>query len=357
MRISPLMFTAAFSVLTGAAIAQMAPAPAAPGPYKIVNTVKAGGTGGFDYVFADEDGRKLYIPRGNRVDVFDLDTLKSAGSISPTNGVHGAAVDTKSKHGFCSSSPVVMWDTETLKTIKSIDVKGQPDGILFDPATEHVLILSHKAPNATVIDAKDGSIVGTIDDLGGAPEQGASDGQGHLYIDIEDKGTIAVVDAKTLKVTSHYDLGGKAGGLAGLAIDAKNHILFACGREPATCSILNADDGTVIATLPIGAGVDAAEFNPNTMEAFVSTRDGKLTIIKETDPKTFTVEQTLQTMEGAKTSTLDGKTNQILLIASDRSAAPGAPPATAPADTGRRGRGGQGGGMFTILVAGKETAK
>ena len=103
-----------------------------------------------------------------------------------------------------------MWDTDKLATLKTIPVEGRPDGILFDPATQHVLILSHSAPNATVIDAKDGSIVGTID-LGGAPEQGASDGKGHLYITLEDKSKVAVVDSKTIKVTGQYDLGSKGG--------------------------------------------------------------------------------------------------------------------------------------------------
>jgi hypothetical protein len=134
----------------------------------------------------------------------------------------------------------------------------------------------------------------------------------------------------------------------------KNHILFVCGRNPATAVIMNADDGKIIATLPIGNRVDAAAFNPNTMEAFVSTGDGKLTVIKETDPKTFEVEQTVDTMPGAKTCTLDTKTNQIYLIASARPApAPGANPTT-PAATPPGGRGGRGGGTFTIIVVGKE---
>ena len=108
-----------------------------------------------------------------------------------------------------------------LKTIKTIDVKGGPDGILFDPFNSRVYILSHSAPNATVIDAKDGSVVGTID-LGGAPEQAVSDGKGHIYVDIEDKDNIAVVDAKTMTVTAHYDIAGKGGTCAGLAMDVKN---------------------------------------------------------------------------------------------------------------------------------------
>jgi len=321
-------------------------------PYKVVKSVSVGGTGGFDYLFADADGRKLYIPRGNRVDAYDLDTLKSIGSITPTNRVHGAAVDTISKHGFCSSNPVVMWDTDKLATLKTIPVQGRPDGILFDPATQHVLILSHSAPNATVIDTKDGSIVGTID-LGGAPEQGASDGDGHLYITLEDKSKVAVVDSKTNKVTGQYDLDSKGGTPAGLAMDVKNRILFVCGRNPATVVIMNADDGKIITTLPIGKRVDAAVFNPNTMEAFVSTGDGKLTIIKETDPKTFEVEQTVDTMAGAKTCTLDTKTNRIFLITSDRTTAPAADP-TAPRAEPPGGRSGRDGGTFTIIVVGKE---
>ncbi len=322
-------------------------------PYRVLKIEPVGGTGGFDYVFADSDGRKLYVPRGNRVDAYDLDTLKSAGAITPANGVHGAAVDTASKHGFCSSNPVVMWDTDKLTVIKTIPVEGRPEGILFDSATQHVFILSHSAPNATVIDSKDGSVVGTID-LGGAPEQGASDGNGRLYITLEDKSKVAIVDSKSNKVIGKYDLESKGGTPAGLALDVKNHVLFVCCRNPATAVIMNADDGKIITTLPIGNRVDAAAFNPTTMEAFVSTGDGKLTIIKESDPKTFQVEQTVMTMGGAKTCTLDTKTGQVYLIASARPAPPAGDPTPAPTPSGRPGRGG---GTFTIIVVGKPGAK
>src|ERR1019366_2457912 len=152
-------------------------------------------------------------------------------------------------------------------TIKTIDVQGNPDGIFFDAFNERIYDLSHGAPNVTVIDAKDGSIVGTID-LGGAPEQGASDGRGHLYFDVEDKDTVAVAVAGPPKVPAHYELGGKGGPPAGLALDTKNNRLFVCCRNPATCVVLNADDGKIVATLPIGGGTDGATFNPATMEAF-----------------------------------------------------------------------------------------
>jgi len=183
-------------------------------PYKIINSTQTMGTGGIDYVYADNDRRRLYVPRGSEVLVFELDTLKPAGAI-PNARARGVAVDPRSHHGFSSSSPVVMWDSKTLETIKTIEVQGRPDGILFEPLTERIYVFSHSKPNATVIDGKDGSVVGMID-LGGAPEQAASDGEGHLYVCIEDKDDVAVVDVKTLKVTAHYDLGGKGGGPAGL---------------------------------------------------------------------------------------------------------------------------------------------
>jgi DNA-binding beta-propeller fold protein YncE len=262
--------------------------------------------------------------------VFDQDTLKSVGVIPNTKGAHGAAVDPKSHHGFSSSSPVVMWDTQTLATIKTIDVQGRPDGIEYEPLTERIYVFSHSQPNATVIDAKDGSIVGTID-LGGAPEQGASDGQGHLYVDLEDKDSIAVVDVNTLKATDHFELGGKGKGPGGLGLDVKNHILFAFCHEPAVAVILNADHGIILDTLPIGKGTDGGGFNPATMEAFSSQGDGTLTIIKESSPTSFAVEQTVQTKPRAKTCTLDTKNNQIILIALEPSTAAPAFVADAPA--------------------------
>ena len=303
-RLSCVFLVVAIGLSASQGLAQTSSTPK---PYKIVNTAQIMGSGGIDYVYADNDGRGLYVPRGSQVLVFDLDTLKSVGAITNARA-RGVAVDPKSHHGFCSSSPVVMWDTKTLETIKTIDVQGRPDAILFEPATERVYVFSHIAPNATVIDAKDGSVGGTID-LGGAPEQAASDGQGRLYVAIEDKDNVAVVDVKSLKVLAHYHLGGKGGGPAGLALDVKNHILFAMCHNPQTCVVLDAADGKILATLPIGKGTDNGAFNPATMEAFSSQGDGTLTIIKETSPTSFEVEQTAQTKPRAKTCTLDTRQN------------------------------------------------
>jgi DNA-binding beta-propeller fold protein YncE len=353
--LSPVFFAAGAALLASLALSQTASSAE---PYKIVNSTQTMGAGGIDYVYADNDGRRLYVPRGSQILAFDLDTLKPAGAISNAGG-HGVAVDPKSHHGFSSSGPVCMFDTQTLELIKKITVTGRPDGILFEPASERVYVFSHSQPNATLLDPKDGSIVGTID-LGGAPEQAASDEKGHLYVDLEDKDNIAVVDVKTLKVTAHFDLAGKGGGPGGLGLDAKNHILFAMCHEPATCVVLSADDGKILSTLPIGNGTDAGGFNPNTMEAFSSQRDGTLTIIKENSPSSFEVEQTVQTKQGGKTCTLDTKNNRIIVIATERAPAPAgaetpAPAAPAP-QAGERGpRGGRGGGpgFLDILAVGR----
>jgi DNA-binding beta-propeller fold protein YncE len=322
----------------------------AQGPYKVLKTAKVGGAGGFDYVYADSAGRRLYIPRtGNpeaRITVFNLDTLESVGEI-PETSARGAAVDPKSNHGFVTSKPVVMFDSKTLAVIKKIDVEGGPDGILFDPFNERTYIWSHSAPNATVINSKDGSIAGTID-LGGAPEQAVTDGKGHIYVDIEDKDTVAVIDAKTMTVTGHYDLAGKGGTCAGLAMDVKNQILFVACRKPQTMVIMSAKDGKIIDALPLGAGTDGAVFNPNTMEAFSSQGDGTLTVIKENSPTSFVVEQTVTTPVRAKTLTLDSKTNQILLISAEYT-----PPPATPPPGGRGGRGQMVPDTFSIVVVGK----
>lgn len=330
-------------------------------PYKVLATTQLMGSGGIDYVYADSDERRVYVPRGGNTYVFDLDTHKYIGAITNISG-HGVAIDTKTHHGISSSNPVGMFDTETMQKIKTIDVPNRPDGILFEPLTERVYIFSHGDPSVVVIDPKDGSVVGTID-VGGSMEQAQSDGQGHVYADIEDQNQIAVIDAKTLKVTAKYDLGDSAGGPGGLGLDAKNHILFAMCHEPAVCAVVDANTGKVLAKLPIGDGTDGGGFNPDTMEAWSSQRDGTLTIIKESSPTSFAVEQTVQTKRGCKTSSLDSKDNQIITVCTEPMARPAgmAAPATPPPPTNapaggerRRGGGGRGGpGYLDVLWVGR----
>jgi uncharacterized protein YjiK len=351
MRRFCFVLAVATALLAGMSLAQLAPTA---GPYKATKT-KVGGEGGTDYVYADADARRLYIARTGkdtaRVTVFNLDTLAPEPDI-PSANAHGVVVSTKSSHGFVSSKPIQMFDSKTLMPIKTIEVMGNPDGMLYDAFNDHVYILSHQAPHVTVINAADGAVLGTID-LGGMPEQAASDGKGHIYIDVEDEANIAVVDAKTMMVTAHYDLTGSGGTCAGLAMDAKNNILFAACRMPANMVILSATDGKIITTLPINGGTDGALFNPNTMEAFSSHSDGTLVVIKENSPTSFAVEQVVQTMTGARTSTLDSKTNRVITMASETSP----PPAPAPGAPAPGGRGGGRGqvvpGSFSIIVVGK----
>lgn len=337
------------ALVTGYAFAQNADTP-----YKVLDTTQLMGSGGTDYVYADNDGRKLYVPRGPQTYVFDLDSHKLLSTIADIGG-HGVAVDPISHHGFSSSSPIGMFDSETLQKIKSIDVQGRPDGILFEPVTERIYVFSHESPSITVIDPKEGSVVGTIE-VGGAMEQAQSDGTGKLYVDVEDEKKIAVVDVKNMMVITKYDLGPTAGEPGGLGLDAKNHILFAMCSRPNVCVILNADDGKILATLPIGNGTDGGGFNPNTMEAFSSQRDGTLIIIKENSPTSFVVEQTVQTKQGARTSTLDIKNNHIVLICTERMPQIAGMPSPTPSGTpgGQRRGGGRGGpGNLDVIFVGK----
>ena len=340
-------------IVMGVATVQVqAQQPSASGPYKVLKTAKVGGEGGYDYIFADVDARRLYIPRGGQngqLTVFNLDTLEPVGSIAGVSA-GGATVDPKSHHGFSTTKPITMWDANTLKTIKTIDVDGRPDGIMCDPFNERVWILSHQAPYATVIDAKEGTVVGTLD-LGGAPEQAVSDGKGKVYVNISDKANIAVVDAKDMKVTAHYDMSEKGKGGSGLAFDPKNHVLFAYYRQPTpVVVIVNADNGNIITTLPTGTGVDTVAFNPATKEAISAENGGTMTFIKENSPTSFEVEQTLETMKGAKTLALDTKTNHLLTMAAEFEPAPADAP---PGPGGRPRRGPMVPGSFSILMVGK----
>jgi YVTN family beta-propeller protein len=323
-------------------------------PYKILTVDKLGGDGRWDYLAADSADRRLYVARSGdhgSLFVYNLDTLAPIGEV-PTGNAHGAAIDTASHHGFATSNPVTMFDTQTLKVIKTINTGGQPDGYLVNPSLHRVYILSHVEPNVTVIDARTGDILKTIS-LGGAPEQSVIDNKGHLYIDLEDKNAIAVVDEKSLAVTTKYDLSSVSGGCAGLAIDTAHDVLFAACRDKNNMVILSATDGKIITTLPIGVGCDGAEFNPSTQEAFSTQGDGTLTVIKslltprsEPTATDFIVEQTVTTQKGARTLTLDHKTGHILTATAEF----GPPPAAVP---GQRSRPPMLPDSFRLIVIGR----
>ena len=348
------------------------------GPYKVLKKARVGGEGGWDYIYADAAGRRLYIPRGAvrevaatdktpaveavpaRLTIFDLDTLEPVGEIAGVGG-NGTAVDPKTGHGFTSDHPKVsMFDTKTMALIKSIDVgASRPDGIYFDAFNQRVYVFSHPTKDATVIDSKDGTVLGRID-LGGVPEQVVADGKGMLYVVMQDAvGSVTAVDVKTMKAAGHYSFVDK-GGCNGLAIDAKNRILFAaCGRsgnpptQPAQpmMVILSAKDGKILTSLPLAGGSDGAVFNPATMEAFSTHGNGTMTVIKEKSPASFEVEQNLDTMNGARTVTMDSKTGHLFAMAQERGPAP--VPATPPAPGGRGPQGTVVPGSFTILMIGR----
>jgi DNA-binding beta-propeller fold protein YncE len=309
-----------------------APAQSPAGPYKVLSTVKDPGEGGWDYLTADAPNRRLYFGRGGTnagLHVYDLDTFASVGVV-PTGQTHGAAIDDATHHGFATSNPVTMFDLDTLKVIKTIDTKGRPDGFLDDPVAHRVYVLSHVSPNITALDAATGNILATLD-VGAAVEQSVLDNHGHLFVDLEDKDAIAVIDTATLKQTGKYDISSKSGGCAGLAIDAANDILFASCSDKKNMVILSAKDGKILDVLPTGEGSDGAEFNPNTLEAFSTEGEGLLTVIKEVPasgakPMSFVVEQSLKTQPRARTLTLDLKTGHIITATADFGPAPALQP-------------------------------
>jgi hypothetical protein len=320
-------------------LARIASADDAAKPYKILTTTQIPAAGGIDYVTADSVNRRVYVACGNAVSVFDLDTYKLAGTLANAKG-HGVAVDPENHTGLVSGNPATFFNTKTLETIKTLPAPGA-DGYLFDAPTHHFIISSHGAPNLLVVDSKDGSIVDKVEAIGpdganAAVEQGVSDGEGHLYFDVANAHHIAVVDAKTLKVTGHFDLGEKGNGPAGLAIDTKNKILFAMCRGPRggggapTCVILSAVDGKIITTLPLAGSSDGAVFNPHTMEAFSSHGNGTLSVIKENSPTEFVLEETVKTKARAKTCTLDEKSDHVIVITREPAAGGGGQGARGP---------------------------
>jgi len=350
-----LAFLAVVSCGIAAAVVGARVAPAADiaaEPYKILATTQIPAAGGIDYVTADSLNRRVYVACGNAVSVFDLDTYKLAGTLANASG-RGVAIDPENHTGLVSGNPATFFNTKTLEAIKTVPAPGA-DGYVFDAPTHQFVIGSHRAPNLLFVDSKDGSIVGKIDAIGlnGAnanTEQGVSDGEGHLYFCVNNTPHIAVVDAKTRKVTGHIDLGAKGNQAAGLAIDTKNHILFAMCRGGGTpvCVILSSVDGKIITTLPLAGSSDGGVFNPRTKEAFSSHANGTLSVIKENSPTEFVVEQTVQTKAGAKTCALDEKTDHVIVIT--REPAPGGGDKGADKG-GAKGKGKAGGAQLLDVI-------
>jgi YVTN family beta-propeller protein len=280
----------------------------------VLKTYKLGGEGGWDYLKLDPDSRRLYISRSTHVIVIDADSGKPVGDIPDTPGVHGIALAPELGRGFTSNGregTVTIFDLSTLKPITRVKVGENPDAILFDPATKRVFTFNGKSNDSTAIDAATGNVVGKIS-LGGKPEFAVTTGTGELFVNLEDKSELLSLDPKDLKVKSRWPLA-PCQEPSGLALDAKNRRLFA-GCDNKMMAVVNADTGKVIATLPIGDGVDANAFDPETGLTFASCGEGVLTVAHEDSPGKFSIVQNVPTEKGARTMALDPKTHVVFLV-------------------------------------------
>jgi len=327
-------------------VAATAFAAAGPG-YHVVNTYQLGGDGGWDYLTIDANARRLYISRATHVMVVDADSGKVVGDIADTPGVHGIALDADLGRGFTSNgreNTVSIFDSKTLATSSKVKVGQNPDAILFDPATKRVFTFNGKSNDSTVLDAEKGTVLATIK-LDGKPEFAASDGKGEVFVNIEDKSEIEAIDANKMEVKARWPLA-PCTEPSGLALDRKNRRLFA-GCDNKMMAVVNADNGKVLATLPIGEGVDANAFDDDTALAFASCGEGVLTVVREDSPEKFSVVENVPTQQGARTMGLDTKTHNVYLV----TAKFGPPPApTADNPHPRRSIAPD---SFVVLVVGK----
>lgn len=319
-----------------------------PSGYHVIQRMAVGGEGGWDYLTMDSKGRRLYISRGTHVMVVDPDAGTVVGDIPNTPGVHGIAVAPEFGKGFTSNgrdASVTIFDLKTLKTLDTVKVGQNPDAIIYDPASKRVFTFNGRSQDATAVDAQTGKVAGTIP-LGGKPEFAVADERGRVFVNIEDKSELVTIDSRKLAVETHSPLA-PCEEPSGIAMDRGSRRLFVgCGGNQ-LMAVVNADSGRVITTLPIGKGVDANGFDPETKFAFSSNGDGTLTIVREEGPDKFSVVENVPTERGARTMALDRKTHRIYLATAKYGPAP---PATAE---NPRPRGTMVPGSFVILVVGK----
>jgi YVTN family beta-propeller protein len=285
--------------------------------FRLIRKVPLGGEGFWDYLSIDPAARRLYLSRGTHVVVVDADSGKVAGDIPDTPGVHGVAIASALHRGFVSdgrTGTLMVFDLRTLKKVGEVPAGKNPDGIIYDPASRRVFAFNGQSDDATAIDAATEKVAGTIP-LGGKPEFAAADGSGHVYDNIEDKSELVVIDSRTLAVTARWPLA-PCEEPSGLALDARHHRLFA-GCHNKMMAMINTETGKVVATVPIGQGVDANRFDPATGLAFASCGDGTLTIAHEDSPDKLTVVDTVTTQRGARTMELDPKTHHVFLVTAD----------------------------------------
>jgi len=283
--------------------------------YHIVKKIVTGGTEGWDYITMDSDTRLAYIGRENHIDVVNVDSGKVVGKVEGLEGASGLQPVPEFGRGYATSGDageVVIVDLKTLAKIGTVKAGKDPDSFTYDPVTKRVFVMNSSSANATAINAKDGTLAGTVV-LGGQPEAALADGKGKVYVNITDKDEIVEADAQTMKVTRRWPLA-PGTGPSGLAMDRKNRRLFsACDNQKMV--VVNADTGKVVATLRTGAGTDGAAFDPETMNAFAPAGGaGTLTIIHEDSPDSYKVLEEIDTQSGARTMALDMKTHNVLVV-------------------------------------------
>jgi hypothetical protein len=341
--------TAALSILAGFAL----PALVSAQSYK-VEKFNIGGEGGTDYLTSDPATGRVFISRATHVMVVDAATGKVIGDIPDTPGIHGIALVAKSGHGFTTNardSTSTMFDLKTLVPIKKIKagINGL-DGIMYDDATDRVLTINHSTPEgtATVIDPNSGDVVAKITLTGQGPEGGVSDGKGRIFINIEDKNAIDVIDTKTWKVVATWPIE-PCDGPTGIAMDrTTNRIFSACSNKSV---VVDAATGKVVAQITNGNGVDALGWDQSQKLMYIPAgRDGNVTVVHEDSPDKYTVVATVPTMAGAKTIAVDDKRHIAYAFTPEYGPAP-TPPAGSPPPTGR-GRGARGpivGAWFIVV--------
>src|SRR6516225_3109197 len=293
------------------------------GNYHLLKTYKLGPAEGsnfeyFDYVTVDSSARRVYLSHGTEIKVIDADSGALVGNITGLRLSHGVALATEFGRGFISDGlqgKVIIFDLKTLKLIGEAKAAPDADSILYDPPTKRVFSMNGDSRSSTVIDAKTGSVVGTID-LAGSPEFAVSDGKGAIYNNIEDKNELIAIDSHSLSIKSRWPVA-PAGGPTALAIDRKHRRLFSAGRDPQMLIVMDADSGKVIQSFPISSGVDAAVYDEETGLIFASTREGMIHIFHEDSPDKLSVVETVKTQVGAKTMGLDTKTHNLFLDTAD----------------------------------------
>lgn len=284
--------------------------------YHLLKKVTLGGEGGWDYLSADPTTHHVFLSRGTHIMVVDAEG-KVVGDVPNVDGTHGAAIVTELGRGFSSngrSNSVTIFDLKTLATIKEVKLQADgPDGFVYDPATKRVFTFNARSKDASAVDASTGEAVGNVP-LGGKPEAAQADGAGHIWVNIEDKAQLTEFDSKALKVINSWPLLG-CEEPTGMAIDTSHKRLFiGCHSK---VMLVTDYDGKKVGSVPIGEGVDAANFDPATGLAFASCGDGTITVAHEDSPMKFTVVQTISTQRGARTMTLDTKNHNIYTVTSD----------------------------------------